>query len=139
MPNELNMSNVQLDLMSYSGMIFNIHCFPVQFLLLNPLFKNNLVLFLFIHCRFSAVESNIFCCYVCFVIQGDYHRIVNIVPKKPPLLERPGDGDYSRYDDYGHAEYRDYDEGHEGRSFAHDRRSGPPHRGVRKVSLLMCL
>ncbi|NXI28201.1 PPHLN protein, partial [Sterrhoptilus dennistouni] len=60
---------------------------------------------------------------------GDYHRIVNIVPKKPPLLERPGDGNYSRYDDYGHAEYRDYDEGHEGRSFAHDRRSGPPHRG----------
>ncbi|NXD52147.1 PPHLN protein, partial [Corvus moneduloides] len=57
---------------------------------------------------------------------SDYHRIVNIVPKKPPLLERPGDGNYSRYDDYGHAEYRDYDEG---RSFAHDRRSGPPHRG----------
>ncbi|NXA65423.1 PPHLN protein, partial [Mohoua ochrocephala] len=56
----------------------------------------------------------------------DYHRIVNILPKKPPLLERPGDGNYSRYDDYGHAEYRDYDEG---RSFAHDRRSGPPHRG----------
>ncbi|NXY01077.1 PPHLN protein, partial [Pteruthius melanotis] len=57
---------------------------------------------------------------------SDYHRIVNIVPKKPPLLERPGDGNYSRYDDYGHAEYRDYDEG---RGFAHDRRSGPPHRG----------
>ncbi|NWR50598.1 PPHLN protein, partial [Regulus satrapa] len=56
----------------------------------------------------------------------DYHRIVNIVPKKPPLLERPGDGNYSRYGDYGHAEYRDYDEG---RGFAHDRRSGPPHRG----------
>ncbi|XP_063252693.1 periphilin-1 isoform X4 [Prinia subflava] len=57
---------------------------------------------------------------------GDYHRIVNIVPKKPPLLDRPGDGNYSRYDDYGHAEYRDYDEA---RAFAHDRRSGPPHRG----------
>ncbi|NXM84025.1 PPHLN protein, partial [Oenanthe oenanthe] len=57
---------------------------------------------------------------------GDYHRIVNIVPKKPPLLERPGDGHYSRYDDYGHAEYRDYDEG---RGFGHDRRTGPPHRG----------
>ncbi|NWH31124.1 PPHLN protein, partial [Chloropsis hardwickii] len=57
---------------------------------------------------------------------GDYHRIVDIVPKKPPLLERPGDGNYSRYDDYGHADYRDYDEG---RSFAHERRSGPPHRG----------
>ncbi|NWT01069.1 PPHLN protein, partial [Mionectes macconnelli] len=56
---------------------------------------------------------------------GDYHRIVNVVPKKPPLLERPGDGSYSRYDDYSHAEYRDYEEG---RSFAHDRRSGPPHR-----------
>ncbi|XP_050180450.1 periphilin-1 isoform X2 [Myiozetetes cayanensis] len=60
---------------------------------------------------------------------GDYHRIVNVLPKKPPLLERPGDGNYSRYDDYSHAEYRDYEEG---RSFAHDRRSGPPHRGVRK-------
>ncbi|XP_059672078.1 periphilin-1 [Gavia stellata] len=56
----------------------------------------------------------------------DYHRVVNIVPKKPPLLERPGDGNYSRYDDYSHAEYREYEEG---RSFAHDRRSGPPHRG----------
>ncbi|KAM6425012.1 periphilin-1 isoform 2-T2 [Rhynochetos jubatus] len=57
---------------------------------------------------------------------GGYHRAVNVVPKKPPLLERPGDGNYSRYDDYGHAEYRDYEEG---RTFAHDRRSGPPHRG----------
>ncbi|NWR64648.1 PPHLN protein, partial [Bucorvus abyssinicus] len=56
----------------------------------------------------------------------DYHRVVNVVPKKPPLLERPGDGNYSRYDDYGHAEYRDYEES---RSFSHDRRSGPPHRG----------
>ncbi|NXD21438.1 PPHLN protein, partial [Spelaeornis formosus] len=56
----------------------------------------------------------------------DYHRVVNIVPKKPPLLERPGDGNYGRYDDYSHAEYRHYNEG---RSFAHDRRSGPPHRG----------
>ncbi|KAM6303419.1 periphilin-1 isoform 4-T7 [Podargus strigoides] len=55
-----------------------------------------------------------------------YHRVVNIVPKKPPLLERPGDGNYSRYDDYSHAEYRDYEEG---RSFTHERRSGPPHRG----------
>ncbi|XP_029871089.1 periphilin-1 isoform X2 [Aquila chrysaetos chrysaetos] len=61
--------------------------------------------------------------------RDDYHRVVNIVPKKPPLLERPGDGNYSRYDDYSHAEYRDYEEG---RSFAHERRSGPPHRGVRK-------
>ncbi|XP_025973524.1 periphilin-1 isoform X1 [Dromaius novaehollandiae] len=59
----------------------------------------------------------------------DYHRVVNIVPKKPPLLERPGDGSYSRYDDYSHVDYRDYEEG---RSFAHERRSGPPHRGVRK-------
>ncbi|XP_075600967.1 periphilin-1 isoform X3 [Balearica regulorum gibbericeps] len=59
----------------------------------------------------------------------DYHRVVNIMPKKPPLLERPGDGNYGRYDDYSHTEYRDYEEG---RSFAHDRRSGPPHRGVRK-------
>ncbi|XP_009983258.1 PREDICTED: periphilin-1-like, partial [Tauraco erythrolophus] len=61
--------------------------------------------------------------------RDDYHRVVSVAPKKPPLLERPGDGNYSRYDDYGHAEYRDYEEG---RSFAHDRRSGPPHRGVRK-------
>ncbi|KAM6146581.1 periphilin-1 isoform 4-T4 [Phoenicopterus ruber ruber] len=59
----------------------------------------------------------------------DYHRVVNIVPKKPPLLERPGDGNYGRYDDYSHPEYRDYEEG---RSFVHDRRSGPPHRGVHK-------
>ncbi|KAM9388453.1 periphilin-1 [Phaethornis superciliosus] len=59
----------------------------------------------------------------------DYHRVVNVVPKKPPLLERPGDGNYSRYDGYSHPEYRDYEEG---RSFTHDRRSGPPHRGVRK-------
>ncbi|XP_049670290.1 periphilin-1 isoform X2 [Accipiter gentilis] len=61
--------------------------------------------------------------------RDDYHRVVNIVPKKPPLLERPGDGNYSRYDDYSHTEYRDYEEG---RSFAHERRSGPLHRGVRK-------
>ncbi|XP_054552265.1 periphilin-1 isoform X3 [Talpa occidentalis] len=53
-----------------------------------------------------------------------YHRVVNIVPKKPPLLDRPGEGSYSRY--YSHVDYRDYDEG---RSFSHDRRSGPPHRG----------
>ncbi|XP_073939258.1 periphilin-1 isoform X3 [Castor canadensis] len=81
-----------------------------------------------------------------------YNRVVNIVPKKPPLLEkkppllekrppllekrppllekkpplldRPGEGSYNRY--YSHVEYRDYDEG---RSFSHDRRSGPPHRG----------
>ncbi|XP_021108229.1 periphilin-1 isoform X3 [Heterocephalus glaber] len=74
-----------------------------------------------------------------------YHRVVNIVPKKPPLLEkkppllekkppllekkpplldRPGEGGYSRY--YSHVAYREYDQG---RSFSHDRRSGPPHRG----------
>ncbi|XP_012589599.1 PREDICTED: periphilin-1 isoform X3 [Condylura cristata] len=53
-----------------------------------------------------------------------YHRVVNIVPKKPPLLDRPGEGSYSRY--YSHVDYQDYDEG---RSFSHDRRSGPPHRG----------
>uniref|UniRef100_K7G8K9 Periphilin 1 n=1 Tax=Pelodiscus sinensis TaxID=13735 RepID=K7G8K9_PELSI len=57
----------------------------------------------------------------------DYHRVVNVAPKKPPLLDRPTEGSYSRYDDYGHADYRDYEEG---RSFAHERRSGPPHRGV---------
>ncbi|XP_026949276.1 periphilin-1 isoform X6 [Orcinus orca] len=53
-----------------------------------------------------------------------YRRVVNIVPKKPPLLDRPGEGSYSRY--YSHVGYREYDEG---RSFSHDRRSGPPHRG----------
>uniref|UniRef100_A0A6I8P015 Periphilin 1 n=1 Tax=Ornithorhynchus anatinus TaxID=9258 RepID=A0A6I8P015_ORNAN len=57
--------------------------------------------------------------------EDDYHRVVNVVPKKPPLLDRPGEGSYSRYD-YGHVDYRDYDEG---RSFSHDRRNGPPHRG----------
>ncbi|XP_075786255.1 periphilin-1 isoform X3 [Pelodiscus sinensis] len=58
--------------------------------------------------------------------RDDYHRVVNVAPKKPPLLDRPTEGSYSRYDDYGHADYRDYEEG---RSFAHERRSGPPHRG----------
>ncbi|XP_075407981.1 periphilin-1 isoform X4 [Tenrec ecaudatus] len=53
-----------------------------------------------------------------------YHRVVNIVPKKPPLLETPGEGSYNRY--YSHVDYRAYDEG---RSFSHDRRSGPSHRG----------
>ncbi|XP_069440659.1 periphilin-1 isoform X8 [Ovis canadensis] len=53
-----------------------------------------------------------------------YRRVVNVVPKKPPLLDRPGEGSYNRY--YSHVDYRDYDEG---RSFSHDRRSGPPHRG----------
>ncbi|XP_033613534.1 periphilin-1-like [Fukomys damarensis] len=59
-----------------------------------------------------------------------YHRVVNIVPKKPPLLEqkpppldRPAEGGYRRY--YSHVGYREYDQG---RSFSHDR-SGPPHRG----------
>ncbi|XP_049639793.1 periphilin-1 isoform X2 [Suncus etruscus] len=51
-------------------------------------------------------------------------RVVNFVPKKTPLLERPDEGNYNRC--YSHADYRDYDEG---RSFSHDRRSGPPHRG----------
>lgn len=58
------------------------------------------------------------------------------MPKKPPLLDRPGEGSYSRYDDYSHTEYRDYEGG---RSFAHERRSGPPHRGVHKVILLSFL
>ncbi|XP_053410736.1 periphilin-1 isoform X9 [Nycticebus coucang] len=54
-----------------------------------------------------------------------YHRVVNIVPKKSPLLDRPGEGSYyRRY--YSHVDYRDYDEG---RSFSHDRRSGQPDRG----------
>ncbi|XP_043823994.1 periphilin-1 isoform X3 [Dromiciops gliroides] len=57
--------------------------------------------------------------------EDDYHRVVNIVPKKPPLLDRPGEGGYNRYD-YGYIDYREYDEG---RSFSHDRRNGPPQRG----------
>ncbi|XP_023371127.1 periphilin-1 isoform X6 [Otolemur garnettii] len=57
--------------------------------------------------------------------QDGYHRVVNIVPKKSPLLDRPGEGSYyRRY--YSHVDYRDYDEG---RSFSHDRRSGQPDRG----------
>ncbi|XP_036311007.1 periphilin-1 isoform X7 [Pipistrellus kuhlii] len=51
-------------------------------------------------------------------------RVVNLVTKKPPLLDRPVEGSYNRY--YSHVDYRDYDEG---RSYSHDRRSGPPHRG----------
>ncbi|XP_058046117.1 periphilin-1 isoform X1 [Ahaetulla prasina] len=56
----------------------------------------------------------------------DYHRVVSFASKKPPLPERPGEGGYSRYE-YGHAHvgYRDYGEG---RGFAHERRSGLPHR-----------
>nr|XP_036865655.1 periphilin-1 isoform X1 [Manis javanica] len=51
-----------------------------------------------------------------------YHRVVNIIPKKPPLLDRPGEGGASRF--YSHIDYREY----EGRGLSHDRRSGPPHR-----------
>ncbi|KAM3832357.1 periphilin-1 isoform 3-T4 [Vipera latastei] len=56
----------------------------------------------------------------------DYHRVVSFASKKPPLPERPGEGGYSRYE-YGHAHvgYRDYGEG---RGFAHERRSGLPHK-----------
>ncbi|KAM4883053.1 periphilin-1 isoform 9-T11 [Thomomys bottae] len=81
-----------------------------------------------------------------------YNRVVNIVPKKspllekrppllekrppllekrppllekrPPLLDRPDEGSYNRY--YSHVDYRDYDKG---RSFSHDRRNVLPHRG----------
>jgi hypothetical protein len=55
-----------------------------------------------------------------------------LLEKKPPLLDRPGEGSYNRY--YSHVEYRDYDEG---RSFSHDRRSGPPHRGVCKFPRIL--
>ncbi|KAM8981292.1 periphilin-1 isoform 10-T10 [Sarcophilus harrisii] len=57
--------------------------------------------------------------------EDDYHRVVNIMSKKPPLLDRPGEGSYSRYG-YSHVDYREYSEG---RSFSHDRRSGPSQRG----------
>ncbi|KAM6177838.1 periphilin-1-like isoform 1-T1 [Rhynchocyon petersi] len=53
-----------------------------------------------------------------------YHRVVNVVSKKPPLLDRPGEGNCSRY--HSHVDYRERDEG---RSVSHDRRSGPSHRG----------
>ncbi|KAM6178601.1 periphilin-1-like isoform 2-T2 [Rhynchocyon petersi] len=53
-----------------------------------------------------------------------YHRVVNVVSKKPPLLDRPGEGNCSRY--HSHVDYRECDEGH---SVFHDRRSGPSHRG----------
>ncbi|NP_001403158.1 periphilin-1 isoform 10 [Mus musculus] len=67
-----------------------------------------------------------------------YHRVVNVVPKRPPLLDkrpplldkrppllaRPDEGGYSRY--YSHVDCRVCDEG---RSFSHDRRSGPSHSG----------
>ncbi|XP_007433881.1 periphilin-1 isoform X4 [Python bivittatus] len=56
----------------------------------------------------------------------DYHRVVSFAPKKPPLPERPGEGGYSRYEySHAHVGYRDYGEG---RGFAHERRSGLPHR-----------
>ncbi|KAK2496129.1 hypothetical protein MC885_001980 [Smutsia gigantea] len=55
--------------------------------------------------------------------QDGYHRVVNIIPKKPPLLDRPGEEGTNRF--YSHIDYREYDEG---RGFSHDRRSGPPHR-----------
>ncbi|KAM7157485.1 periphilin-1-like isoform 1-T1 [Molossus nigricans] len=54
---------------------------------------------------------------------GD-HRVVDGVPKKPPLPGRPVEGSCNRY--YSQVDYRDYDEG---RNFSHDRRNGPPHRG----------
>ncbi|XP_044535044.1 periphilin-1 [Gracilinanus agilis] len=57
--------------------------------------------------------------------EDDYLRVVNIISKKPPLLDKPGEGGYNRYD-YNLVDYQEYDEG---RSFSHDRRSGTPHRG----------
>ncbi|KFO26147.1 Periphilin-1 [Fukomys damarensis] len=54
-----------------------------------------------------------------------YHGVVNIVPQKPPLLDRPGEESYSRY--HSHVGYQEYVQGC---SFSHDRRSGPPHGGV---------
>uniref|UniRef100_A0ACB8FPI3 Periphilin-1 n=1 Tax=Sphaerodactylus townsendi TaxID=933632 RepID=A0ACB8FPI3_9SAUR len=58
--------------------------------------------------------------------QDDYPRVVSFGPKKPPLLERPGEGSYSRYEySHAHVGYREYEEV---RGFPHERRSGPPHR-----------
>ncbi|XP_026568928.1 periphilin-1 [Pseudonaja textilis] len=56
----------------------------------------------------------------------DYHRVVSFASKKPSLPERSGEEGYNRYE-YGHAHvgYRDYGES---RGFAHERRSGLPHR-----------
>lgn len=55
--------------------------------------------------------------------------------KKPSVLDRPGEGGCNRYE-YGHAPigYREYEEG---RSFAHERRSGPPHRSVSSLIALL--
>ncbi|XP_077194701.1 periphilin-1 isoform X4 [Paroedura picta] len=58
--------------------------------------------------------------------RDDYPRVVSFGPKKPPLLERTGEGGYSRYEySHAHVGYREYEDG---RGFAHERRSGPPHR-----------
>ncbi|XP_069084939.1 periphilin-1 isoform X1 [Pleurodeles waltl] len=55
----------------------------------------------------------------------DCRRVVNIVRKKSPI-DRCDEGNGRRYDDYGHSDYRDYDEGHR---FGHERRSAPSYRG----------
>ncbi|XP_054844050.1 periphilin-1 isoform X3 [Eublepharis macularius] len=55
----------------------------------------------------------------------DYPRVVSFGPKKPPLLERPGEGSYRYEYSHAHVGYREYEEG---RGFIHERRSGPPHR-----------
>ncbi|XP_054844044.1 periphilin-1 isoform X1 [Eublepharis macularius] len=57
--------------------------------------------------------------------QDDYPRVVSFGPKKPPLLERPGEGSYRYEYSHAHVGYREYEEG---RGFIHERRSGPPHR-----------
>ncbi|KAM4748079.1 periphilin-1 [Rhinophrynus dorsalis] len=51
---------------------------------------------------------------------GEYHRVVNIVPR------RPDDEDCHPYEEYSDPDFRDYEEG---AGYIHDRRSGIPYRG----------
>lgn len=56
---------------------------------------------------------------------AEFHRVVHFPSKRIPL-ERPEEGDHHRYEDYGCADYREFEES---RIFGYDRRSGPPFRG----------
>ncbi|XP_075456204.1 periphilin-1 isoform X2 [Ascaphus truei] len=51
---------------------------------------------------------------------GDYHRVVNIVHR------RPDDESFHRFEDYSDADFREYEEA---RGYGTERKSGPSHRG----------